>query len=123
MLQQLTGDYPAAQASHQHALSLYHDLGQRREQAEVLNSLGELSSRRAASQQAHDYHSQALTLARQVGAPLEEARALDGIGHSYLHDGNTREGTAHLRHALTIYQRIGAPAAQHVLDTLRQHRD
>jgi hypothetical protein len=42
----------------------------------VLNSLGELSSRRAAGQQARDYHNQALTLARQVGAPLEEARAL-----------------------------------------------
>ena len=49
MLQQLTGDYPAAEASHEQALRLYRDLGQRREQAEVLNSLGELSSRCAAA--------------------------------------------------------------------------
>lgn len=121
LVQQLTGDYPAAAANHQQALSLYRDLGQRHEQAEVFNNLGEMSSRCAASQQAYHYYNQALTLARQVGAPLEEARALDGIGHSYLHDGHTREGTAHMRQALTIYHRIGAPAAQRVQDTLRQH--
>ena len=41
-MQQLTGDYPAAAASHQQALELFRDLGERLGQAEALNSLGEL---------------------------------------------------------------------------------
>ena len=55
-MQQLTGDYPAAAASHQQALELFRDLGDRHGQAEALNSLGELSSRTADSQQARDHH-------------------------------------------------------------------
>ena len=121
-MQQLTGDYPAAAASHQQALELFRDLGDRHGQAEVLNSLGELSSRTAASQQARDYHTQALAIAREIGAPLEEARALEGIGHSHLQDGHPSEGTAHLRQALAIYQRIGAPGAQRVQETLAAQR-
>ena len=85
----------------------------------MLNSLGELSSRSAASQQARDYHSQALAIARELGAPLEEARALEGIGRCHLQDGNAREGAAQLQQALAIYQRIGAPDAQRVQETLR----
>lgn len=61
---------PAAEASHQQALTLFRDLGQRREQAEVVNSLGELMSGCAAGEQAGDLHAQALTIAREVGAPL-----------------------------------------------------
>ena len=68
-MQQLTGDYPAAAASHQQALSLFGDLGERDGQAEALNSLGELSSRTSANQQALDYHRQALAIAHDIGAP------------------------------------------------------
>ena len=57
----------------------------------MLNSLGELSSRTAASQQARDHHSQALAIARDLGAPLEEARALEGIGRCHLQDGHARD--------------------------------
>ena len=88
-------------------------------QAEALNSLGELSTRTAASQQARDYHTQALAIARELGVPLEEARALEGIGHCHIQDGNPGEGAAKLRQALAIYQRIGAPDAQRVQETLR----
>ena len=121
-MQQLTGDYPAAAASHQQALELCRDLGDRLGQAETLNCLGELSSRTAASRQARDHHAQALAIARDLGTPLEEARALEGIGHSHLRDGHASEGTARLRQALAIYQRIGAPAARRVQETLLQLR-
>jgi Tfp pilus assembly protein PilF len=100
---------------------LYRDLGQRQEQAEVLNSLGELSSRCATGQQARDYHNQALAIAREVGAPLEEARALEGIGRCHLEDGHDQNGTTHLQQALAIYQRIGAPGAQRVQQALLDH--
>ena len=46
-MQQLTGDYAAAAASHQQALALNRDAGDRAGQAETLNCLGELASRTA----------------------------------------------------------------------------
>jgi tetratricopeptide (TPR) repeat protein len=118
-VQQLTGDYRSAAASHHEALRLFRDLGRRHEQAEALNSLGELSTQTAARQQARDYHTQALAIARDLGVPLEEARAMEGIGRSHLQDGHAGEGAAKLQQALTIYQRIGAPDAQRVQETLR----
>jgi len=45
LLQQMTGECPAAAASHQRALALLGDLGNRLGQAEALNRLGELSLR------------------------------------------------------------------------------
>ena len=97
------------------------DLGHLHEQAEVLNSLGELSSRTAAGRQARDHHNQALAIARELGMPLEEARALEGIGQSHVQEGNPSQAAATLRDALAIYQRIGSPAAGRVEETLRQH--
>ena len=121
MVQQLTGDYPAAAASHQQALELFHDLGEPLGQAEALNRLGELSLRMTDTGQARGQHTQALGIAEDLGVPFEEARALEGIGRSYLHDGNPGQAAAHLRHAAAIYQRIGNPGAQRVQDTLQKH--
>ena len=121
-MQQETGDYPAAAASHQQALARFREFGNRLGQAEALNRLGELSSRTSATGQAREYHAQALAIARDLGAPLEEARALEGLGQTYLQDGNPGQAAAHLQQALTIYQRIGAPAARRVQETLQNHR-
>ena len=122
MVQQLTGDYPAAAASHQHALELCRDLGEPLGQAEALNRLGELSLRTSATGQARDQHIRALAIARDLGASPEQARALEGIGNSHLHDGNPGQAAEYLRQALAIYQRIGAPAAQRVQETLHRHQ-
>ena len=119
-MQQLTGDYPAAAASHQQALVLCRHPGDRARQAETLNCLGELSTRTAASHQAREHHTQALAIARELGTPLEEARALEGIGRSHLHDGHPTQAAALLRDALAIYQRIASPSARRVQETLRQ---
>ena len=59
LVQQETGDYPAAAASHQQALALFEDLGNLLGQAEALNRLGELSLRMAATGQSdpdYKYH-------------------------------------------------------------------
>lgn len=119
-MQQQTGDYPAATASVTEAIELFRDLGSRYDLAMALNSLGELSFRTSATQEARSRHSQALAIARELGAPLEEARALEGIGRSLLHQ-DPAEATAHLR-ALEIYQGIGAPGARRVQDTLDDDR-
>jgi tetratricopeptide (TPR) repeat protein len=121
-VQQLTGDYPAAAASHQQALATFREFGNQLGQAEALNGLGELSSRTSATSQAREYHAQALAIARDLSAPLEEARALEGLGQTHTQDSNPGQAAAHLRQALTIYQRIGAPAARRVQETLQNHR-
>jgi tetratricopeptide (TPR) repeat protein len=119
-VQQLTGDYPSAAASCQRALQLFCDVGDRRGQADALNSLGQLATETADTGQARRHHARALTIARDLDAPLEQARALEGLGRAHLHEGNPREGYDQLCQALTIYQRIGAPAAHRVEETLRQ---
>jgi len=118
-VQQQTGDYPAAAASHRQALALFRETGNRLGQAEALNRLGELSSRTSATGQAREHHAKARAIARDLRAPLEEARSLEGTGRACLQDGNNDEGLDCLRRALTIYQRIGAPGAQRVKETLR----
>jgi tetratricopeptide (TPR) repeat protein len=72
VVQQLTGDYAAAAASHQQALALCRDRGNQIGQAETLNCLGELSSRIADARQARDYHAQALAIARDLGTPWKK---------------------------------------------------
>jgi len=118
---QETGDYPAAAASHQQALTLFADLGNRLGQAEALNRLGELAIRTADTPQARRHHTHALAIARDLSAAPEEARALEGLGHSHLQDGDPGQAAAHMRQALTIYQRIGAPAARRVQQALQNH--
>jgi tetratricopeptide (TPR) repeat protein len=119
-VQQETGDYPAAAASHQQALALFRDLGSPLGQAEALNRLGELSSRTSATSQARERHTQALAIARDISAPLEEARALEGIGHCHVQNDDPGNGAAYLRQALAIYQRIAAPHARRLQEILAQ---
>ena len=118
----VTGDYPAAAASHEQALELFREFGVQIGQAEALNNLGELLSLWSASQQARDHHIQALAIARDLGARQNEARALEAIGRCDIQDANPAEGAARLLEALAIYQRIGAPDAVRVQETLRDLR-
>jgi tetratricopeptide (TPR) repeat protein len=121
LVQQQTGDYPAAAASHQQALALFGDAGNLLGQAEALNRLGELATRTSATGQARGHHAQALAIARDLGAAPEEARALEGLGQSHLRDGDPGEAATQLRQALTIYQRISAADAERVQKILHDH--
>ena len=118
-MQRLTGDYPAATASHARALKLYRDLHNRLGEANALNNMGELSLVSATPAEALARHNQAHAIATDIASPLEEARAQEGIGRCHLQDGQTVEGAASLRHALAIYQRIGSASAGRVQTTLR----
>jgi tetratricopeptide (TPR) repeat protein len=121
-VQQDTGDYPAAAASHQQALALFRDIGNLLGQAEALNRLGELATRTANTGQARDHHTHALAIARDIGAAPEEARALEGLGYAHLQDGNPGQAAAHLRQARAIYRRIGDRAARRVQHALHNHK-
>ena len=118
IVQELTGDYPAATASLTQALQLFRDLGDRHGQAVASINLGELLFLSSANHDALSHHIQALSIAREINAPAQEARALEGIGRCHIRGGNPGQGAVHLRKALAIYRRIGAPQAQRVETTL-----
>ena len=63
----LTGDYPAAAASHRQALALYRDLGDRRGQAYALNHLGVVRRLTGDYRAAAASHQQAIPLYRDLG--------------------------------------------------------
>src|SRR5262249_56960011 len=102
------------------ALRVHRELGQRRSEAVVLNSLGDLSLATSATEDAYRSFSQALGISREIGAHAEEAWALAGMGKSLL-PTDPAEAAARLREALVIYQRIGSPHAQQTQDTLTEH--
>ena len=118
IVQELTGDYPAATASLTQALQLSRDLGDRYGHADASINLGELLFLSSAYREARGYLAQALSIARDINLPVEEARALEGIGRCHIQEGNPGQGAADLRRALEIYQRIGAPEAQRRHDLL-----
>ena len=87
----------------------------------MLNSLGELSSRSAASQQARDYHGQALAIARR-DRRTAGGSTRPGRNRPQPPPGRPRRRRhRRLEQALAIYQRIGAPDARRVQHTLGDH--
>jgi hypothetical protein len=112
---------PKAAASHQQALALYRDGGNRARPSETLNCLGELASRTADGHQARDHHAQALAIVRDLGIiPEGQARALKASATAISTTANPGEAVACLEQALAIYQRIAAPATRRVQETFPQ---
>jgi tetratricopeptide (TPR) repeat protein len=122
VVQQLTGDHPAAAADLQRALALARELGSLPGQAEALNRLGELATRTSDTSQARTCHTKALAIARDLGAAPEQARALEGLGEIHLQEGNPGHAAAHLQQAMAIYKRIGVPAARRIQHTARTYK-
>jgi tetratricopeptide (TPR) repeat protein len=112
IVQELTGDHPAATTSLTQALQLSRNLGDRYGHADASINLGEVLFLSSAYREARGYLAQALSIARDINLPVEEARALEGIGRCHIQEGNPGQGAADLRRALEIYQRIGAPEAR-----------
>lgn len=121
LVYQDTGDYAAATASHEEALALFRDLGNRLGQPEALNRLGELATRIHAIGRGPELHTPALAISCEIGATPEEARALEGVGQTHLQAGNPGQAAAHLQRALVIYERLGVPGARRVRDALKDH--
>jgi tetratricopeptide (TPR) repeat protein len=103
-----TGDKQAAAASLRQALDLYRLLGSQAGQAEILNSLGLLTSH-SSDQQAEEYFTEAYDIASRIGMPLEKARALEGLGLC-----GASDRAARLWQALETYRRLGVPDRQRV---------
>jgi tetratricopeptide (TPR) repeat protein len=100
-------------------VELAHDIGERADEAEALNNLGDLYLDTAALADAQGRYTPALAIAARIDLALEEGRALEGIGRCLLRLGQDADGTAMPRRALALYERIGSVNAKRVAETLR----
>ena len=80
VLQRLTGDNPAAEASQQQALEQWRDIADHSGQARSLNELGLVQQLTGDYPAAETSHLHALTLYRDLGRRQEQAEVLNSLG-------------------------------------------
>ena len=108
VLKRLTGGYRAAAVSHQQALELFRDLGERHAQAYALNELGLV-------QQLTDNHLAAAVshhgpqLFRDLDARRGQADVLTGLGELSSRTAETQQARDYHSQALVIARGLGAP--------------
>jgi tetratricopeptide (TPR) repeat protein len=108
LLQQITGNYPAATASLSRAAGLYRDVGDLSGQAYALNHLG------LVQQDLSDYpaqaasHRQALDLARRSGDELAAAVSLVDLGQVQQWMGEYAAAVGNTEEALAVFRRLGS---------------
>ena len=110
VVQELTGDYPAAAASLTQALQLFRDLGDRRGQAWALNQLGVVQRRTGDYPAATASLTRALQLFRDLGDRRGQAWALHDLGVVQQRTGDYPAAAASLTRALRAVPRPGRPA-------------
>jgi tetratricopeptide (TPR) repeat protein/transcriptional regulator with XRE-family HTH domain len=108
LLQQLTGDYPAATGTLAEAVGLYQDLGDKPGQAYALNHLGLVQQETGDYQDAVASHEQALALACAAGDPLAEAVSLTDLALVQQLMGDFGSAAAGYQRALTLFRAIGS---------------
>jgi len=107
IVQELTGDYPAATASLTQALQLSRDLGEPRGQAWALHDLGVVQRRTGDSSAATASLTQALQLSRDLGDRRGQAWALRDLGVVQRRTGDYPAATASLTQALHLSRDLG----------------
>ncbi len=108
LLQQLTGDYPAATASLAEAIELFGDLGDRPGQAYARNHLGLVQAATADYPAAAASHRQALALARDAGDQLAEAVSLTDLGMVQQLTGDYPAAAASAAEAIELFRDLGS---------------
>jgi tetratricopeptide (TPR) repeat protein/DNA-binding XRE family transcriptional regulator len=108
LLQQLTGDYPAATTSLAEAIELFGDLGDLPGQAYARNHLGLVQADTADYPAAAANHRQALALARDAGDQLAEAVSLTDLGMVQLLTGDYPAAAASFQQALPLFRSVGS---------------
>ncbi|WP_349345472.1 tetratricopeptide repeat protein [Streptomyces rapamycinicus] len=113
-------NYTAAADLLERSRARFHELGDRKGEAEALTAAGDLQAATIGPEPALDTYRQALTLARQIHSPLDQAHALEGIAscHAALH--HHREAVQSLREAIALYQRLGVAETARATDHLKQ---
>ena len=107
IVQELTGDYPAATASLAHALQLFNDLDDRQGQACALHDLGVVQRRTGDVMAATASLTLALQLSRDLGDRRGQAWALRDLGVVQRWTGDYIAATASLTQALQLSRDLG----------------
>lgn len=92
---------------YEEALSIFRNLGDRKEEASTLNHIGGVYRALNEIQKALDYYNQALSLVRATGDRDEEASSLNHIGAVYNLSGDYQKALDHFTQALPMFQAIG----------------
>ena len=103
----LTGDYPAAAASHQQALALARSAGDRLAEAAALNDLGLVQQLTGDYPAAAASQQQALALFRDLGDLLGQAYALNELGVVQQETGDYPAAAASQQQALALFRDLG----------------
>ena len=119
VVQQETGDYPAAAATLARAVALFYDLGDSPGEAYALTQLGLVHVLTGDYPAAAASHQQALALARSASDHTREAAALNGFGLVQQQTGDYPAAAASQRQALALCRDLGDLLGQaHALNEL-----
>ena len=89
------------------ALSIQHDIGDRRGEGKSLGYLGVAYDQLGNPRRAVGYHEQYLAVARELVDGDDEASALNNLGNAYSHLGDVRQAISYFEQALAIRREIG----------------
>jgi tetratricopeptide (TPR) repeat protein/transcriptional regulator with XRE-family HTH domain len=106
ILQQSTGDYRAAAATHHQALALYRESGDRLGEAGALDELGRVQRETGDYPAAIESHQGAIALYRGLDHHAGQARALTNMGNAQARAGDYPAATDSHQQALAIFQSI-----------------
>ena len=101
------GRAAASGAAFEASLALYRDLGDRRREAFVLLTLGNLRRDEGRIDEARGLQERALAIAREVGYRRLEGHALGNLGIIHAEQGRLTEAKAHFEQAIAIHREVG----------------
>jgi len=103
-LQQMASfrEYPEAIESYQKALQLYRAEGNRKGEAEALESIGHAYSRQLQYQKAIDFFQQTAAIRKQIGDIDREADTLRNLGSAYYSLGQNQKGKDFMEKSIVL---------------------
>jgi tetratricopeptide (TPR) repeat protein len=117
--QSAIGDYEAADPNFRQALDLFRELGDRANEAMVLNGLGGMLEKQERYPEALAVALDALAMLKAAGHWWTQATLENGVGWIYAHLGQYDKALSHCQQALSLHRRSGhRSGAADTLDSL-----
>jgi len=100
------GDFPAAQDYYEQARTIFHEVGDRRNESRNFNSLGNLARDLGDYTSAQDYFEKSLAIDRALGDRHGESWGLNNLGVVAVEQGNFPAAKDYYQQALEIFRAI-----------------
>ena len=118
-LYRATGAYEQARSLLNQSLAYYREVGNRRSEGDILNSLGVIASGLGEIELAETYYTSSLATFQSLNDRGKIARALNNMGYSAMERGDYESGNRLLLKSLELSKDVGAdPLTCAVLDSL-----